>query len=123
MGARKEEQVSDDPRSSERDRRARAQEHRGKVVEGSGQPIDGRSLAHMVSVRLDPELVKDLRRIADERGVTLSDLLREGASLVVTYASSSPYWVSVRSVKSLVETMAEVTKSPTSSTSAIRQPA
>jgi antitoxin component of RelBE/YafQ-DinJ toxin-antitoxin module len=77
----------------------------------------------MVSVRLDAELVKDLRRIAEEQGVTMSELLREGATLVVTYAGAKPYWVSVRSVKSLVETMAEVTKSPTSSTSAIRQPA
>jgi len=49
-------------------------------------------MAQMVSVRLDGELVSRLRAIAEQRGVTVSDLLREGAEQVVqkTYAAARP---------------------------------
>ncbi len=35
----------------------------------------------MASVRLDPEIVAALRRLADEREETLSDVMRRGALL------------------------------------------
>jgi hypothetical protein len=50
-------------------------------------------MLQMVSVRLDSNLVGDLRRLATERGVTVSQLLREGAVLVVTSGSMVPYRV------------------------------
>jgi hypothetical protein len=33
----------------------------------------------MVSARLDPALVADLRRLAEQRGISFSDVLREAA--------------------------------------------
>jgi hypothetical protein len=49
-------------------------------------------MAQMVSVRLYGELIVKLRDVAKERNSTLSDLLREGAELVVedAYASAQP---------------------------------
>lgn len=84
--------MSEERRNSEITRRERAQAHAGEVVPGSGQRGKPRRKAQMVSVRLDGELVSRLRAIAVQRGVTVSDLLREGAELVVqnTYASAQP---------------------------------
>src|ERR687886_998631 len=88
----KEEKMSEERRNSEIARRERAQAHAGEVVEGSGKRGKPRRMAQMVSVRLDGELVSTLRNIAERRGVTISDLLREGAEQVVqkTYAAARP---------------------------------
>jgi len=71
---------------------AKAEVGAGKVVPGSGRRGKSRRLAQMVSVRLDGELVGKLRVVAKERNVTLSDLLREGAELIVEdeYAGVQP---------------------------------
>jgi hypothetical protein len=63
--------------------REEARAHTGEVVEGAGSRGTPRRMSHMVSVRLDGGLIRRLRAIARERGVTLSDLLRDGAQLVV----------------------------------------
>ncbi len=49
-------------------------------------------MAQMVSARLDGELVGRLRLVAKQRGASLSDLLRDGAKLVVedAYANARP---------------------------------
>ena len=88
----KEAEMSKERRDSEAARRERAQTHAGKVVPGSGKRGKPRRMAQMVSVRLDGELVSRLRTIAHQRGVTVSDLLREGAEQVVqdTYAAARP---------------------------------
>src|SRR5919199_5102585 len=88
----KEAKMSDERRESEIARRERAQAHAGEVVSGSGKRGKPRRMAQMVSVRLDGELVSTLRNIAEQRGVTVSDLLREGAELVVAdaYANTRP---------------------------------
>src|SRR5215204_4125893 len=88
----KETKMSEERRKSEIARRERAQAHAGEVVSGSGKRGKPRRMAQMVSVRLDGELVSTLRTIAEQRGVTLSDLLREGAEQVVrkTYAAARP---------------------------------
>jgi predicted DNA-binding protein len=88
----KEAKMSEERRKSEIARRERAQAHAGEVVAGSGRPGKPRRMAQMVSVRLDGELVSRLRTIAEQRGVTVSDLLREGAEQVVqkTYAATRP---------------------------------
>jgi hypothetical protein len=71
--------MSDEHRRSERERRELAQQHAGEVVEGSGKAIAPRRLDQMISLRLEPELAATLRELADRRGVTVSELLREGA--------------------------------------------
>lgn len=72
-------------------RREEAQAHAGKVVPGSGKRGTPRRMAQMVSVRLDGALVGSLRAIAEQRGLTLSDLLREGAESVVRNADASAH--------------------------------
>src|SRR5918999_4427943 len=88
----KEEEMSEERRQNEIARREKAQAHAGEVVSGSGKRGKPRRMAQMVSVRLDGELVSRLRTIAEQRGVTVSDLLREGAEQVVqqTYAATRP---------------------------------
>src|SRR5829696_8666152 len=93
LGARgKETKVSKERRDNEIARRERAQAHAGEGVSGSGKRGKPRRMAQMVSVRLDGELISTLRTIAEQRGVTVSDLLREGAEQVVrkTYAAARP---------------------------------
>jgi hypothetical protein len=84
--------MSEERRKSEIARRERAQAHAGEVVSGSGKRGKPRRMAQMVSVRLDGELVSRLRAIAEQRGVTVSDLLREGAEQVVqkSYVAARP---------------------------------
>jgi uncharacterized protein (DUF4415 family) len=78
--------VSEERHNEELLARKTAQAHAGEVVAGSGKPGKPRRMAQMVSVRLDGDLVGQLRIVAEQRGDTLSDLLREGAELVVQNA-------------------------------------
>lgn len=73
-------------------RREEAQTHAGEVILGSGVQGSPRRMPQMVSVRLDGGLVSSLRAIAEQRGLTLSDLLREGAQMIVqnAYVSAQP---------------------------------
>jgi hypothetical protein len=84
--------------SNERERREAAQKHRGEVVAGSGRALASRRIDQMVSVRLDPALLADLRVIAEQREVTLSELLREGAGLIVEHSRTVPYEVRLREI-------------------------
>ncbi len=88
----KEAKMSEERHDNEIARREKAQAHAGEVVPGSGRRGKPRRMAQMVSVRLDGELVSRLRAIAEQRGLTLSDLLREGAELMVqdAYTSAQP---------------------------------
>lgn len=49
------------------------------LIEGSGRRGEARRLDQMISARLDPPLVAALRALAKQRGVSLSDVLREAA--------------------------------------------
>jgi hypothetical protein len=49
------------------------------LVEGSGRQGEPRRLDQMISARLDPALVADLRKFAEQRGMSFSDVLREAA--------------------------------------------
>ncbi len=62
---------------NEHARRDRAQEHRDDVVNGSGRSVEPASLEQMVSVRLDGATVVRLRQLAEQRGMTLSAIIRE----------------------------------------------
>lgn len=74
---------------SERERRELANTRRGEVVPTSGEAVEPRQLDQMVSLRLDPNTISTLREIAHSRGGTLSDLLREGASMVILAAGQT----------------------------------
>lgn len=85
--------MSDDPRTSEKARREQAQRHRGQVIPGSGKALEPRRVPQMVSVRLDPAVLGALRNLASGRGTSVSDLLREGAEMVLTAAQTATvYW-------------------------------
>jgi hypothetical protein len=49
------------------------------LIEDAGQRGEPRRLDQMISVRLDPLIVASLRKHAEARGVSLSDVLREAA--------------------------------------------
>jgi predicted transcriptional regulator len=92
---------------------AKAEVGAGRVVPGSGRRGKPRRMAQMVSVRLDGELVGKLRIVAKERNVTFSDLLREGAELIVddeyTRAQTRTDFTISGAQRALHETMSERT--------------
>lgn len=53
------------------------------LIEGSGQRGEARRLDQMISARLDPTLVAALKELAAKRSVSLSDILREAALLLL----------------------------------------
>jgi hypothetical protein len=53
------------------------------LIEGSGRRGEARRLDQMVSARLDPVLVAALKDYATKHGVSVSDVLREGAVLLL----------------------------------------
>jgi hypothetical protein len=53
------------------------------LIEGSGRRGESRRLDQMVSARLDPALVSSLKQLAERRGISLSDVLREAALLLL----------------------------------------
>ena len=67
---------------SESERRDAALAHAGEVerVVGAVRP---RELRQMLSLRIDGDLAAQLRELATERGVSVSDLLREAAGALV----------------------------------------
>lgn len=75
--------MNEEKRNSEIERRELAQAHAGEIVEDSGILGTSRLMSQMVSVRLDGGLVIELWDAAERRGITLSELLREGARLVL----------------------------------------
>jgi len=68
---------------TDRERRELAYAHRGEVVDGSAEPVEPRRLGQMVSLRLETDTIVALREIANNRGITLSDLLREAAGMII----------------------------------------
>ncbi len=81
--------MSEEQHDNEEIRQEKAEDGAGKVVPGSGRRGKPRRMAQMISVRLDGELIGKLRIVAKERNATLSDLLREGAELIVQDAYAS----------------------------------
>lgn len=68
---------------SERERRELANAHRGEVADAPSEAVEPKQLDQMVSLRLDTGVITTLREIANQRGTTMSELLREGASMVI----------------------------------------
>ncbi len=78
---------------SERERRQEAQDNaESLVVEPIGE-VAPSDIKQMLSLRMDSQLIGMLRNIAQERGVTVSELLRE-AALDIVNRSSMPTYVS-----------------------------
>ena len=69
MGNRREDEIR---------RREAAQASTAEVEEG-GYEVAGRSIKQMVSVRLEAQLLKELREVAEQQDVSVSDLLRQAA--------------------------------------------
>jgi len=75
--------------SSERDRRQRAYVARGDVDESVAEDVAPRKVNQMLSLRLDGAAVTALRALADQRGVTVSDLVRDAVTLFLTTETTS----------------------------------
>ena len=76
-------------REDEKRRREAAQAHTAEV-EPYGHQVEGRSIKQMVSVRLEAQLLKDLRELAEYKGGSISDLLREAAVELVARSRMAP---------------------------------
>ena len=63
-------------RRSERERRDEAQRNAESLVEQALREVPRSDLKQVLSLRMDPQLIRSLRRIAGERGTTVSDLLQ-----------------------------------------------
>jgi len=79
----------DDRRMSEQERRETAFEQRGDLVENSDEIVRPRKIPQMISLRLEPGVVAQLRDLAARRGVTVSDLLREGADHILSTSQAA----------------------------------
>jgi len=55
-------------------------------LEPGGVEVPPRSIKQMVSVRFEPELIVRLRQVAESRGLSVSDLVREAAARLVDEA-------------------------------------
>lgn len=78
------------PRATERRLREEVHREEPQVVPGSGRRLAPAAMAQMVSARLEGRLVAEIRRLAEETGVSLSELLRRGAEMVLAEARSNP---------------------------------
>lgn len=90
--------MNEEQRISEPARRAAAQASRGSGVQDEARLVRRRSMTQMTSVRLEPGLVADLRRIADETNVSMSELLREAAVRLIADYRRQPLWVTIHAV-------------------------
>jgi hypothetical protein len=100
--------MDDERRADERLRREAAQA--GVAAVEGGQKVRPRTLMQVLSVRFEPQLLRDLRMFADQRGVSVSDIVRQAAvdfldrarrAQFVVSASQNPAEQSVRN--SLIE--------------------
>ena len=57
------------------------------LVEEALREVPPSDLKQVLSLRMEPQLIRSLRRIASERGTTVSELLRAAASGIVSDAS------------------------------------
>ncbi len=87
-----EQKMTEEQRENEEIRQEKKEAGVGEIVPGAGSRGTPRRMDQMVSVRLDGNLIARLKSVARRRGLTLSDLLREGAELIVqdAYKSARP---------------------------------
>ena len=78
--------MTDEQRLSEHQRREATMEAAEAGLEPGGEEVSPRSIKQMVSVRFDPDLIVRLRQVAESRGLSVSDLVRETATRLVDEA-------------------------------------
>ena len=83
--------MDSDYRADERRRREAAQAATAEVQ--GGQAVPPRSLKQMLSLRLEPELLRDLRLFADKHDMSVSDVLRQAAFQFLDRALRAPFVV------------------------------
>ena len=84
-------------RRSEGDRRDEAQRLAEGLVEEAVREVPPSDMKQMLSLRMDPQLIRSLRSIASERGTSVGELLRDAAADIVNTATVRPH-VSYRMV-------------------------
>jgi hypothetical protein len=91
--------MPDKRREDEKRRREAAQATIAEVEEG-GYEVAGRSIKQMVSVRLEAQLLNELRQLAEQQGASISDLLRQAALELVAHWHEKSVLMVVRSAGS-----------------------
>lgn len=76
-------------REDEKRRREAAQALEAEVEPG-GHEVARRSIKQMVSVRLEAQLLKELRELAEQQGASVSELLRQAAIDLVVRSHQGP---------------------------------
>jgi uncharacterized protein (DUF4415 family) len=87
--------MSNERREDEKRRREAAQASIVEVEPG-GHEVAGRSIKQMVSVRLEAQLLKELRELAEKQEMSVSDLLRQAAVELVERSRTAPVLVHYR---------------------------
>ncbi len=87
--------MNEKQRLSEQTRREAAQAAAGSGVELGAREVPARSMKQMLSVRFEPELLHELRRLARDREVSVSDLLREAAMRLLEEARQQQVYLTV----------------------------
>lgn len=85
--------MDDAYRADERRRREAALAGTAKV-EG-GEEVRSRELKQMLSLRLEPQLLQELREFAERRGLSVSDVLRQAAVDLLDRASRAQVVLSI----------------------------
>ena len=83
--------MDSDHREDERRRREAAQAGTAEVL--GGRAVPPRALKQMLSVRLEPELLRDLRLFAEEHDMSVSDVLRQAAVEFLNRTRQAPFVV------------------------------
>jgi hypothetical protein len=91
--------MPDNRHEDEKRRREAAHARAAEVLDG-GREVAGRSMKQMVSVRLEAQLLKELRELAEQQGASISDVLREAAVDFVEHRRTIPSVVTLRAVGS-----------------------
>jgi uncharacterized protein (DUF4415 family) len=91
--------MPDKHREDEKRRREAAHASTAEVLEG-GQEVAGRSMKQMVSVRLEAQLLKELRELAEQQHASISDVLRQAAVEFVEHRRATPVLVMLRTAGS-----------------------
>ncbi len=81
--------MDNEKRADEHRRREAAQAATAEVL--GGREVPPRSLKQMLSLRLEPELLRDLRHFADAHGLSVSDVLRQAAVDFLDRVSRTPF--------------------------------
>jgi hypothetical protein len=89
--------MDSDYREDERRRREAAQASTAEVL--GGRAVPQRALKQMLSVRLEPDLLQDLRLFADQHDMSVSDVLRQAAVEFLNRTRRVPFVATVTTMQ------------------------